>query len=649
MTRGHWGEWVNALADLPPHYSSRFVQTKEDATELIQLVLRKEKDKATPGALNVLINTLTYLYILPPAKKAQTIPKIHLITQHELVPALLQQLLKQYLDPDKVTSNLKLVFYAALSIANNSVRVHVVEEGNIPVLLSLLQNPSVGHVSCVVQALTVIAWCSTWEFVKHGGLDALGRLIQQGKYIGQACEGLWAVMANDPEGTTFPAILGYMQHINPDTAFHGVWMSRRRYNHLLTSVTYAPPTFAPSVYIPTNAPATNAPAKSKTNKKKSKPQQQPQQAVKQKYVTIRDRLLQFSKLMAAVILGLNKDLDDPYLEADHFCCYADSMVQWVDTNTTEYFPEFKQMIDTLWCLFSSRNLMATSWAVAALTALLRHWNYHEIKLQPQTKALLSTVHTFTNEFEETEDHDVEGLQKSLSEFKLIYAVQKAQAEPNGENSGLMEQMEEQHLKFTGIIEEKMGIIARVKEALTKEEQTSAALKQTVKGLETKVGNMKNKFHELTKTNSDKDQIIAQLEAKCKGLEEDLQKPPPEDKLRDLVLHSNLDLFALLDFDKLESLQDVKVTKVRLKEKLKERLEAIKSAEETKKLKHKETQIERLRELVMCPICMDQHKNTIYVPCGHALCTKCSNTILGSNSGRCPICRMDVESQHPVYL
>jgi hypothetical protein len=61
-----------------------------------------------------------------------------------------------------------------------------------------------------------------------------------------------------------------------------------------------------------------------------------------------------------------------------------------------------------------------------------------------------------------------------------------------------------------------------------------------------------------------------LEEKCKSLEEDLQKPPPNERLRSLVLQSDIDLFELLNFEKLGTIFEVKQVKHKLKEKLKER-------------------------------------------------------------------------------
>lgn len=67
------------------------------------------------------------------------------------------------------------------------------------------------------------------------------------------------------------------------------------------------------------------------------------------------------------------------------------------------------------------------------------------------------------------------------------------------------------------------------------------------------------------------------------------------------------------------------------------------------IKNKEQQIEKYREILMCPICMDKTKDTVFVPCGHAFCAKCSSAILNANSGRCPICRINIDSHHLFYF
>jgi hypothetical protein len=69
----------------------------------------------------------------------------------------------------------------------------------------------------------------------------------------------------------------------------------------------------------------------------------------------------------------------------------------------------------------------------------------------------------------------------------------------------------------------------------------------------------------------------------------------------------------------------------------------------KQIQQKDSQIEKLREMVLCPICVDRYKDTSLVPCNHALCTKCANTIEKKNEGRCPICRIEVEGRTDLFV
>ena len=71
-------------------------------------------------------------------------------------------------------------------------------------------------------------------------------------------------------------------------------------------------------------------------------------------------------------------------------------------------------------------------------------------------------------------------------------------------------------------------------------------------------------------------------------------------------------------------------------------------------KHKfllqQKQIERLREVVLCPICMDKQKNISLEPCGHALCKSCVDTLdMSGGQKGCPLCRKKVKAVHQIYL
>lgn len=45
----------------------------------------------------------------------------------------------------------------------------------------------------------------------------------------------------------------------------------------------------------------------------------------------------------------------------------------------------------------------------------------------------------------------------------------------------------------------------------------------------------------------------------------------------------------------------------------------------------------------CVVCMDNVKNTVFVPCGHCLCcTACAEVVLRKN-GTCPVCSTYIDS------
>ena len=48
--------------------------------------------------------------------------------------------------------------------------------------------------------------------------------------------------------------------------------------------------------------------------------------------------------------------------------------------------------------------------------------------------------------------------------------------------------------------------------------------------------------------------------------------------------------------------------------------------------------------VDCPICFEQPRDTLLMPCGHLLCKGCSEKM-----GACPICRAEVRETHRVFL
>lgn len=52
----------------------------------------------------------------------------------------------------------------------------------------------------------------------------------------------------------------------------------------------------------------------------------------------------------------------------------------------------------------------------------------------------------------------------------------------------------------------------------------------------------------------------------------------------------------------------------------------------------------LAERMECPMCLDDEKNTLLVPCGHLLCGACSGMVM-----QCPQCRTDITDRMRAYL
>lgn len=97
------------------------------------------------------------------------------------------------------------------------------------------------------------------------------------------------------------------------------------------------------------------------------------------------------------------------------------------------------------------------------------------------------------------------------------------------------------------------------------------------------------------------------------------------------------------------------------EQLESKLESKLDQTKRHKFHLQEKQIERLKEVVLCPICLDKQKNMSLEPCGHALCKTCVDSIFtinnnnnqnNQNNGKktsCPICRKKVKAVHQIYL
>jgi len=52
----------------------------------------------------------------------------------------------------------------------------------------------------------------------------------------------------------------------------------------------------------------------------------------------------------------------------------------------------------------------------------------------------------------------------------------------------------------------------------------------------------------------------------------------------------------------------------------------------------------------CSVCMDDVKNTVFIPCGHvSCCTKCATIIKESANPICPICDAHIDSVHHIFV
>mmetsp|Transcript_24027 Transcript_24027/g.74035 ORF Transcript_24027/g.74035 Transcript_24027/m.74035 type:complete len:301 (+) Transcript_24027:57-959(+) len=58
---------------------------------------------------------------------------------------------------------------------------------------------------------------------------------------------------------------------------------------------------------------------------------------------------------------------------------------------------------------------------------------------------------------------------------------------------------------------------------------------------------------------------------------------------------------------------------------------------------------QLEESTLCGICLDNAKNTAFVPCGHRVCDRCAATVFKlAGDAKCPVCRADARSTLRVY-
>ena len=59
----------------------------------------------------------------------------------------------------------------------------------------------------------------------------------------------------------------------------------------------------------------------------------------------------------------------------------------------------------------------------------------------------------------------------------------------------------------------------------------------------------------------------------------------------------------------------------------------------------ELELEKLKEIPMCIICIEQERQIIFKPCNHiACCSTCSK-----NLQECPICRKQITSKKTAYI
>jgi len=103
---------------------------------------------------------------------------------------------------------------------------------------------------------------------------------------------------------------------------------------------------------------------------------------------------------------------------------------------------------------------------------------------------------------------------------------------------------------------------------------------------------------------------------------------------------------IIDLSQISSITNLDAI-IKLEEKLEQKLTIIKQHRDT----IQKMEMEKLKEQLLCPICLENYKNSSLHPCGHVMCAPCAKTLLqlGSSNKRCPICRAGVKSVYQVYL
>jgi hypothetical protein len=65
-------------------------------------------------------------------------------------------------------------------------------------------------------------------------------------------------------------------------------------------------------------------------------------------------------------------------------------------------------------------------------------------------------------------------------------------------------------------------------------------------------------------------------------------------------------------------------------------------------KKPQTEPDEIPEQMLCVICLESSRNTVFIPCGHLVsCSSCAESIVAKTC--CPVCRVDIQSAHRIYF
>lgn len=123
-------------------------------------------------------------------------------------------------------------------------------------------------------------------------------------------------------------------------------------------------------------------------------------------------------------------------------------------------------------------------------------------------------------------------------------------------------------------------------------------------------------------------------------------------MQTLITQAEIQLKEIKTAHPLDLLQVEQATTIPLIEQLESKLESKLDLAKKHKFYLQQQQIDKLKEVVLCPICLDKQKNMSLEPCGHALCKSCVDKIFNNQSGgkkACPLCRKKVKAVHQIYL